>query len=62
LTVPGRGRILIPVWQQPGVGRDKAVAARIVSINTVGVVVERAMYFRYSTGWSGGHIAMGYSS
>jgi hypothetical protein len=62
LTVPGRGRILIPVWQQPGVGRDKAVAARIVSINTVGVVVERAMYFRYYTGWSGGHIAMGYSS
>ncbi|MCC6626255.1 MAG: hypothetical protein IT340_02515 [Chloroflexi bacterium] len=46
-----------------GVGRDKAVSARVTTSDNGGIVVERPMYFRYSgatmSGVDGGHNVMG---
>jgi hypothetical protein len=45
-----------------GVGRGKEVSALVESVNGVGVVAERPIYFRYTGGMgavTGGHVVMG---
>jgi hypothetical protein len=44
---------------EAGVGRGRAVSARVRSTNGVGVVVERPIYFRYGDGITGGHTVLG---
>jgi hypothetical protein len=63
LTVPASSRSTVAVHDPAqGVGRGKEVSARVVSLNGVGVVVERPMYFTYNgatAGVTGGHNVMG---
>jgi hypothetical protein len=43
------------------IGPDKEVSAVVESLNGVGVVVERPIYFNYSGKWPGGHDVIGYT-
>jgi hypothetical protein len=43
---------------RPG-GAAAAVSAKVETNDSGGIVVERAMYFTYYTGWTGGHITLG---
>ncbi|MCC6627524.1 MAG: S8 family serine peptidase [Chloroflexi bacterium] len=60
LAIPAGQRATIAVHEPSGgVGRNQAVAIRVDSLNQVGVVVERPMYFRYGAGLTGGHTVTG---
>jgi hypothetical protein len=63
-SVAGNSRDTVTVHDDGrGVGRNGGkgwpVSAKVESINGVGIVVERPMYFRYGTGIDGGHNVMG---
>jgi hypothetical protein len=63
ITVPARTRYTVTVHgTSEGVGRGQAVAAKVVSTNNVGIVVERPIYFTYGNGVTGGHNVMGVNS
>jgi thermitase len=60
LAVGGRARATVTVHDPvQGVGRGQAVAARVTAADGAGIVVERPMYFRYSSSVAGGHTVMG---
>jgi hypothetical protein len=63
LIAPANARTTVAVHETTqGVGPGKEVSAKVESVNKVGIVVERPMYFpRYGGGISGGHNAMGYT-
>jgi hypothetical protein len=42
-----------------GFGRNQEISTKVQSMNGVGIVAERAIYFSYGPGWNGGDIAMG---
>jgi hypothetical protein len=60
VTVPARGRTTIAVHEQAqGVGRDQAVAVRVTTTHSDGIVAERSLYFAYGRGITGGHASLG---
>ncbi len=56
--VPPSSRLTLSVNAE--VGPDKEVSAVVESINGVGVVSERPIYFNYMGKWAGGHNVIGY--
>jgi hypothetical protein len=62
VTVPGAARATVAVHDATaGVGRRREVAARVVTTNPGGIVVERPTYFTYGAGVTGGHTVVGYA-
>ncbi|MCC6629575.1 MAG: hypothetical protein IT340_19525 [Chloroflexi bacterium] len=62
LTVDPYSRFAVQVHGATlGVGRDKAVSAKVETTAATGIVVERPMYFAYSAKVNGGHTVMGYT-
>jgi hypothetical protein len=62
LAVPAETRATIAVHDPAaGVGPGREVAARVVTTNPAGVVVERPVYFRYGAGITGGHTTAGFA-
>jgi hypothetical protein len=63
LTVGATRRATVAVHDAAqGVGRDREVGAKVESVNGVGLIVERPMYFTYTGSMgavTGGHDAMG---
>ena len=60
LTAPANARTTVAVFDPAlGVGRGQEVSTLVESLNGVGVVVERPIYFRYGPGWTGGHVVVG---
>jgi hypothetical protein len=63
ISVPANSRATQAVHSDAeGVGRNQAVATRLLSLNGVGIVVERPIYFTYAGAMgsvTGGHNAMG---
>jgi hypothetical protein len=61
VTVEARQRRTVAVHDpREGIGRDRAVAVRVETINQVDIIVERPMYFAYQGGITGGHTTAGY--
>jgi subtilisin family serine protease len=59
-TVPAQSRLTVAVHDpSQGVGRNRAVSARVTSTVPGGIVVERPMYFTYAGTITGGHTVMG---
>lgn len=60
LTIRANSRYTVQVHNsKEGVGRGQEVSSKVESTNGVGIVVERPMYFRYSSSINGGHNVMG---
>jgi hypothetical protein len=58
--VAGNSRDTVVVYDPArGVGRGKAVSAKVESRNGIGIVVERPIYFNYLGSIAGGHNVMG---
>jgi hypothetical protein len=62
VTVAAAARATLAVHDgAAGVGPNREVAARVVTTNPGGVVVERPMYFTYGAGVTGGHTTAGHT-
>jgi hypothetical protein len=65
ITVPNRYRSIVLVYDAGlGVGRGKAVSAKVETTHPNGVIAERPIYFTYNGSMgqvTGGHTVMGFA-
>ncbi len=58
VRVPGRSRVTVLVNEHAGEGYQ--LSTRLAVVSGGSVVAERPMYFRYGSGWDGGHDVVGF--